>query len=608
MLDVIKNGKGSGEPAQPEGGRGVSTPGPSGKTKASAADAVTIGIDLGYTELRMVKVAAVGGELRLLDCRRIPYPEDMDRDSPRFPPFLRKSIENFQDNAKNVHLWAIMPSAPVEVQHIRVPRMAKKKVENAVYFMAKKNTPFDERNTIFDYEIQGEVKEGGLDKIATLAYTVPKEDVEKAEDVFKRAGISLNGLTIAPFATQNIFKTNWIPSLSKTVASLYIGRDWSRIDIFSGGNFVMTRGIKAGINSMIESVADEFSDRQKKISFEQFNVEKEQEDREQAATLSIDEAREILLGLGSDSPLLPDLIARLGLTETDVFDLVKPALERLVRQIERTFEHYMSTIGTERIDVIFVSSAMGVYMPIIEYIGEQLGVESDVLDPMSPENSHVKNLTADMSVSERSVFVPALGLALSDDDWTLNQIFTYKDKKNQAFIRYVNFAVMGVFAIVMLVSFGYFMWLNSAADQKKAVIAQYNQQLTEDVRIDETSIMEMVNQIRGEREAIKIFKSRYVGMATISELSSLTPSNIRILKLRSGISEQQNEAGQKGATGLEISGVVLGEPATLGSLLANYIFTLDDSPMFDEPRISSKKEDVFEGSQALHFTLFVKVI
>lgn len=607
LLDVIRNGKGTAEEARTAGGEGPSAPLPtiSSRVRRSVAETETIGVDPGYEELRLVKVAEVAGQLTLLDYRRVPYPSDVDRDGPRFPQFLRKSIEAFQGQSRNVRLWALMPSGQVEVQHIRVPRMARKKIENAVYFMARKNVPFDEKNTIFDFEIQGEVKEGGVDKISTLAYTAPREEVEKVQTLFDRAGISLDGVTIAPFATQNIFKTNWIPSLSKTVVNLYIGREWSRIDIFSGGNFVMTRGIKAGINSMIESVVDEYNDRQKKISFDQFGMDQEPGTKETAAALTIEEAREILLGLGSGSPLVADLITRAGLTEEEVFDLIRPALERLVRQIERTFEHYMATIGTERIDVIYVSSAMGVYMPIIEYIGDQLGIDRDVLDPLSPDNPHVHDMTADMSVSERSVFVPALGLALSDRDRTLNHIHTYKDKKSQAIIKYVNLSIMIVLAAVMLISFGYFAWLTMVADQKQAIIARYNQQLTTDVNVDETAIMNMVNQIRQEREKTKRYKSRYLGMAAISELSSLTPSNIRLLKITGGI---PGGTGENRMNSLEISGVVLGEPATLSTTLANYIFILEDSPMFAGSAITSTKEDMFEGSTALHFTVFLNVM
>jgi Tfp pilus assembly PilM family ATPase len=265
--------------------------------KASRASTV-VGVDVGYHELRLVKISQDNeGRRRLKDFKRAPFIEGVNPDSPEFIDFLRKALADFCGRGNNFELWALMQSGEVEVQHVRVPKMSSKKVHDAVYFLAKKNVPFDEKNTIFDYGIQGEVVEGGVQKLAVVAYTSPREEVRKVAALFDRAGFSLTGLTIAPFAIQNIFKTNWIPSAGKVVVTLYIGRDWSRIDIYNDGNFVMTRGIKTGINSSIESLMDEYNNRIRRTKIGVI------EDAEQAAvaareyekiSMTIEDAREIL--------------------------------------------------------------------------------------------------------------------------------------------------------------------------------------------------------------------------------------------------------------------------------------------------------------------------
>ena len=67
--------------------------------------------------------------------------------------------------------------------------------------------------------------------------------------------------------------------------------------------------------------------------------------------------------------------------------MIEPALERLARQVERTFEHYATTMPGDRITQIFVSGAMNIYQPIVDYVGSQLGITSAVLDPLSSHTS-----------------------------------------------------------------------------------------------------------------------------------------------------------------------------------------------------------------------------
>ena len=45
-----------------------------------------------------------------------------------------------------------------------------------------------------------------------------------------------------------------------TFASLFIGNDFSRIDIYSKNNLVMTRGIKTGISSMMEAIDESIAE------------------------------------------------------------------------------------------------------------------------------------------------------------------------------------------------------------------------------------------------------------------------------------------------------------------------------------------------------------
>jgi len=84
----------------------------------------------------------------------------------------------------------------------------------------------------------------------------PAQEVEDLKDLFVRSA-SAGGHLIVPFAFQTLLRSGRLEAHGTAVSNLYIGRDWSRIDIFSDGNLVLSRGIKAGIRTMVEALQHE---------------------------------------------------------------------------------------------------------------------------------------------------------------------------------------------------------------------------------------------------------------------------------------------------------------------------------------------------------------
>ena len=148
--------------------------------------------------------------------------------------------------------------------------------------------------------------------------------------------------------------------------------------------------------------------------------------------VSADEVRKVLFSLSPDSPPLTEKDIGFKLTEEEKFNAIILSLERVVRQVERTFEYYTTTLKYDRVDRIYVSSVMNVYMPIVKYVGDQLGIESDVLDPLKFQFPNFESYAENICISDRVALIPALGLALSDNEYTPNLLFRFKDKEKLA--------------------------------------------------------------------------------------------------------------------------------------------------------------------------------
>ncbi len=606
LLDVIRKKEDSATGPSPK----VSTPPPAGKRQKSPPAKVislqkylTIGVDIGHEYLRLVKIKKSSEKKwELLDYKSIPFLPGTSKGTAGFATFLQSELNTFCGLVKGLDIWVNMSAAQVDVRHIRIPKVTKKQIENAVYWTFKKETAFDEKESIFDFEVHGEVVEQGIPKLAVMAYTAPKSEVEEVKDLFTGIGLPVTGISITPFAVQNIFRTEWIPTLQGTVASLFIGNDFSRIDIFSRGNIVMTRGIKAGTNSMVETLMEALNEKS-------------------ATPIGIGEARKMLFSMSPDSPPLTEKDVGFGLPKEDIFEIVSPALERLVRQAERTFEYYTATLGNEKVEKIYVSGAMNIYMPIVKYVGDQLGMENDILDPLNPQIPYLGSTLKTVSVSERVAFIPALGLALSDKAYTPNLIFTHKDKEKETSIARINRMIFVVFILAVCVCSGILITQMYATSQKKATIATLQKQLSQyHPRIDQQVVMQVLARGKEQQQLSKAYSQRYLGMAVIGELSALTPSNIRLTSLKMNLGGMMPDTPkgppttpppQGGASlvgeGITIEGVVLGDRKELDASLAGYVSKLGASPMFRETNVQSSTVKPLKKGEVLQFTLIIKI-
>jgi len=60
-------------------------------------------------------------------------------------------------------------------------------------------------------------------------------------------------------------------------------------------------------------------------------------------------------------------------------------------------------------------------------VGNQLGIKSDILNPLKSKIANIGKRMEQASVSEMLDLIPALGLALSDNAYTPNLIFRFND-------------------------------------------------------------------------------------------------------------------------------------------------------------------------------------
>jgi len=88
----------------------------------------------------------------------------------------------------------------------------------------------------------------------------------------------------------------------------------------------------------------------------------------------------------------------------------------------------------------------------------------------------------------------------------------------------------------------------------------------------------------------------------------LTPANVRLLSLTARLSDAPVNKKSEKKPSLVLSGVVRGDRMILESTLAGYLMQLKNSPLFDQPKISKKSFEHYQGAEVLKFTARLKLV
>jgi len=581
---------------------------------------ITVGVDLGHDDIKLVKISRISDQkYEMLEYERIPFDENLDRQSPQFPQFLRTVLTDFCGKTKNVELWSTIPSALVETRQIRIPKVAPKQIPNTVYWSFKKISSFDESKNIFDFEILGEVEEEDRPKIDVLAYTAPQQEIKELKDQFSKAGYPLRGISIVPFAFQTILRSGGIETDEANVSSLYIGRDWSRIDIFSEGNLTLSRGIKAGVKTMIEALRTEIEGNLFELSIAKSPTKDSARIRAIKKKLKneLEQAHQLFFGVIHDNaPSGLDEQQQL-LKEDKIFKMFLPALERLVRQVERTLRHFSLNYDNARVGKIYISSGVNPHQRIVEYIGEELAIPTETLNPFADSPNFLSLAPSPEDPSEQSSYVPAMGMALSNNKRTPNFLYTYKDKQKVARTQWLNRGLFAAFVTVMVLCVGLTFWQGRQFEEKEYKLQQLQRQLENiTLRVDQNLILKLVGETQANRRQIKEIGQKYFGVAVISEITHLTPSSVRLISISTKLGgaptkKTGKKKGKKKVSRnktLVLDGIVRGDRLILESTLAGYLMELKNSPIFDQPKISKKSFERYKDKDVLRFTARLKLL
>ncbi len=612
LLELIRN-KGAGSKGK-DGGQPARKKLFKRKAKTTAMrrskKVIKVGVDINESDITLAVVNRLSEkEQKLLEIRRIGLEAGMQKGSVEFVKLLKRSVKELTGKYKAPSLWATIPSADVETRFLQIPKVPVRQIPNAVRWAYQKETSIDD-SQIFDFQVIDTAYADGEQKTNVVAYTAPKSEINAAEELFSKAGWPLKGISIVPFAIQNLLRAGWIESAGKNVCMLFIGRDWSRIAIFSKNVLILSRDIKAGARSMVQAILE--------------TLDNKSNSSEDTLTLDVPEP-EILLETVENSPnlkraeklfaafletrppvegALPDLKR-----ERLVFGMVKPALDRVIRQVEMTLEHFGLNFDDNPIDNVYISGELSSKKSIISYIGKQLGLQVESMDPFAnlPESSAI-DATGESALTG-DIFVPAAGMALSENETTPNFIFTYVHKARKVFAKRFNLVANVVFIGLLCMAMGIFYYQTEKVSAIRAKTNPLEMELEAySPRLDRNLMASVTGQTVLKMKAYAAAASYHMPAALIAELIAVTPDNVKLTRIQAILGSVASQTIERSGKVLNLEGLISGNSRFFEKNVTEYLVRLKKSSLFKQPKVKEKIILETEEGEALRFVLSMSII
>lgn len=520
----------------------------------------TIGVHLTETDIAMAKV--FGG--RLEKCRAQAIPENMPDDPESLSRFLGECLDDFTGKKRHIPVWCALDAAKTKLKQLTIPDLPAAKIQNAAFWGFKKESDFDDKLEVFDFEVLGHIQADGLKKRQVAAFSALKSEVANLKLLFSQAGYPLSGITAVPFSLQNFLRKGLIPSSGDFFGLVNVSRTNSEVFCFSDAGILLVRSLRTGSSNLTEDIPTA-------------------EDRDPVRFLS-------------------------SLADTDDPDVqqIRETSERLISKIIRTGDYCAQnyTGNTPLSRYIFFGDT-DQCRPFMDLAANMIPAQVTVFDPLDGSDPPSSPSLVPQRADQRGLVLNALGIALSSNARTPNFLFTHGDRQKEKKKRNLALAGLAAGLALVLASVGAHLFLKAAHQHNQSVLARLKQEQAQTgPPIDTSAISRTLSLAEKTNRQTAQYIHCYYPLAALHEICRTTPAHIRLTQL----SYYRNPDGQApgGNRQLLIKGRVNSGAHLLSSELGKYVFALSESAIVRDIDILEKRVEA--KNKALAFTAKVELL
>jgi type IV pilus assembly protein PilM len=308
-----------------------------------------VGLDIGSSAVKAVELRRTGRTYKVVGFGSAPVPPDsiVDGaiiDATAVAEVIRQLFQSAR--LKTSDVAASLSGNAVIVKKISLPVMTDAELAESIYWEAEQYIPFDIQDVNLDYQIlSAPTAPDARGTMDVLLVAAKKEKIADYTAVITQAGRSPVVVDVDAFALQNAYEVNYDVDERAVVALVNVGASATNINVICAGQSLFTRDISIGGNAYTEAIQKELS-------------------------LPFETAEQAKKGAHVD-----------GVS----FDNVKPVLkainENVLLEIQKTFDFFKSTAGSDRIDRILLSGGASRVSGFRDMLAERFGAPVELFDP-----------------------------------------------------------------------------------------------------------------------------------------------------------------------------------------------------------------------------------
>lgn len=376
---------------------------------------------------------------------------------------------------------------------IELPNMPEKEVGAALRFKLESAFPFPASNAVIDYyKINGIKKE---DKQVFFVAAAPKDYINNVIKTVKKAGISIKEI----IASSSALISAAAVKEADPCALVYIGKSATSIVLVKQGQAVFAREVAVGGENITRALVGEVQTEAGKLEFDYAKAE------------------EIKNNFGI--PMNPDEYAKeSNLPPAEIMAMMRPALEKIGDEIQRTFAYYHETSGDQvEFSKAYFTGGVSKTKNFIAYFSAVLGIA--ILPMPLAAQSTAQNFENDapyISLAVGAALIKKPFLSLLPSEFKRNYFATVKKHLD------VLIGVTLILALVILYAMSLSQY-NKAAKELKSLQATLRQQ--EGVMAQEAALSASFAKEFGSKKTTDRF------VKVVGAIHRLTPSEIYLVKM-----------------------------------------------------------------------------
>jgi type IV pilus assembly protein PilM len=353
-----------------------------------------LGLDIGSHTVKAVQFVKKGEQLRLVSLAHMEIPPEIqeEADPALHNDMLANAIKQMLKENKINAKEAVTSIAGdnVIVRYVKLPKMSEEELKNVISYEGEQYIPLAINQVVMDHTILGELEEEGSTKMEVLLVAAKEEIVDEHIRLLQLAGLNPALIDVDSFALQNAYELNY-GVIDETIGLIHIGAKLTTINILENGVTHLTRDVAVAGNNFTREIQREFD-----VTFHQAEELKCQEGEVPIETEDI---------LQMEMPKKQNNAKRIG-------DAIAPVLNKLIAEIQRSFDYYTTSIRKRPVSRIILSGGTSRLKNLDKYLNQKLDIAVELNNPFKEIMVGEKEFDTEFITHNAQIFNVGVGLAL----------------------------------------------------------------------------------------------------------------------------------------------------------------------------------------------------